>query len=266
MGFLEVVRAEYKLTYAEAFRRKSALVAFIVYPYLFAGFTLFFGYAVGSPQEFEARLGVNPVIYMVTASYLVLSLLVSVDDVLWRPLAAQLDGTLPYIIASPVSRVEYYLAIPLPRLTAAVLMGFTSIAPVYTLFYGFSGLLLSLLVTSLSMLGGLLMALPAMAIAGAVHRIAESWRVLNIVRPLMMILTGAFYPRFYIPLLGYIVSMAIPASYIVELVQRLLSSFHRAEYYLVVLALVVALLYTPLGYKSIQLWERKKVSEGVQVT
>ena len=266
MGFKELVRAEYKLVYGELLRRKSAFIAMIIYPYLFAGFVLFFGYAMGSPQQFRLRLGIDPVVYMVTASYLLMSLLATVDDVLWRPLSAQWDGTLPYIIASPVNRIEYYIAIPLPRLTAVVLMGFTSITPIYIYFYGLTGLLESLVVMALAMLGGLLMTLPAMLIAGLVHLIGESWRALNIIRPIMMILIGAYYPRFYMPLAGYIVSSLLPASHIVEFIQRLLSTTYTINYLLLVLAIVVALLYTPLSSRSIYLWERKKVREGVSVT
>lgn len=266
MGFLELVIAEYKLVYGELIRRKSAFIAMIMYPYLFAGFVLFFGYTLGSPQEFQARLGINPVVYMITASYILMSMLAAVDDILWRPLSAQWTGTLPYIIASPVNRLEYYMAIPLPRLTALIIMGFTSITPIYILYYGSTGILYGLVIMGLSALGGLLMSLPAMVIASLVHLVGESWRVLNIVRPIMMILLGAYYPRFYMPLVGYIVSSLLPASHIVEFIQKLLSTMYSPSYILLVLATVIALLYTPLSARSIYLWERKKVREGVQVT
>ncbi len=81
MSYLELVKAEYKLVYGELLRRKSAFISLIMYPYLFTGFTLFLGYAIGSPQSFSEKIGVDPLIYLITASYLMFSILVAVDDI-----------------------------------------------------------------------------------------------------------------------------------------------------------------------------------------
>ncbi|RLG80170.1 MAG: ABC transporter permease [Thermoprotei archaeon] len=264
MSFYSILRAEYKLVYSEMIRRRSALIAMILYPYLFAGFTLFFGYTMGSAEIFSRRIGVDPVIFMITASYTVMSVLASVDDVLWRPLSDTFIGTLPYIIASPVSRLKLYLAIPIPRLTALIVMGFTSIIPVYTAYYGLEGLLSGLVVMGLITLGCLTMITLAMVIAGLVHTIGESWRVLNIVRPLVMILLGAYYPRIYMPLIGYVLSSLIPSSHIVEVIHNMLRGELSNFYILIALAIALAVLYAPGGNKSILYWEKKKVREGVK--
>jgi len=266
MGLIDLIRAEFKLVYGELFRRKSALIAMIMYPYLLASFTLFFGYSMGSPESFRERLSVNPVIYMITASFLLLSLLSATDDLLWRPLSAEFDGTLPYILISPVNRLKYYVSIPIPRLTAVVVMGFTSLTPIYIYFEGFNGLLHSLFITFIALLGGLLMITPSILITGVVHRIGESWRVLNIVRPIIMIFIGVYYPRAFMPLAGRIVSSLIPASHVVEFIQVFLSSTSRIEYLLLVLAITISILYAPFSERSIYLWERKKVREGVSIT
>ncbi len=266
MSFTDLLRVEFKLVYGELIRRRSAFIAMVIYPYLFAGFTLFFGYAMGSPKAFIARVGVDPIVYMVTASFLLLSILVSVDDILWKPLNDQWIGTLPYIIASPVNRVAYYLSIPIPRLITIVLMGFTSIIPIYMIFYGIAGVYMGVFVLLLSLIGGLSMVTLAMTIAGIVHTIGESWRVLNIVRPILMILIGAYYPRFLMPLTGYILSYMIPSSHIVETIQRMLSGMGGNFYLLLAIAFTLALLYTPVGKHSIVFWEKKKVREGVKVS
>lgn len=266
MGLIELIGAEFKLVYGEMVRRRSALIAMIIYPYLFASFTLFFGYAMGSPEAFREKLGVNPVIYMITASFLLLSLMSATDDVLWRPISAEFDGTLPYILVSPVNRLKYYVSIPIPRLTAIVIMGFTSLTPIYIYFEGFDGLCQSMIITAIALFGGLLMITPSILVAGIVHRIGESWRVLNIVRPIMMIFIGVYYPRVFMPLAGRIISSLIPASHVVEFIQIFLSSTGRIEYLLLVLALTISILYAPLSERSIYLWERKKVREGVSIT
>ena len=267
MSYLELVKAEYKLVYGELLRRKSAFISLIMYPYLFTGFTLFLGYAIGSPQSFSEKIGVDPLIYLITASYLMFSILVAIGDILWRPLNDLWVGTLPYIIASPVNRVKLYFAIPLPRLTGVIIMGSTSIAPVYLWFYGLSGLIVSFIVIGLSILGGLLMITFAITTAGLIHSMSESWRVLNIVRPILMILLGIYYPRFLMPLSGYILSSIIPSSHVVEAVQRILMGGYNNLHVLLVIAIVLALLYTPLGKNSFFIGRkrrRKKVLKQVR--
>lgn len=266
MQFIEILRAEYKLVYAEMFRRKSMLVMMFLYPYVLTSFTLFIGYSFGSKQVFVERTGVAPEIFMITASFIILSMLTSIDDMIWKPLMDLWHGTLPYIIASPVSRIMLYAAIPIPRLTAVVIVGSTSIIPVYALYYGLRGLLTSLIVISLACLGAVFMITPAMVVTGLVNTVGESWRVINIIRPIFMILLGAYYPRILMPLAGLIASYALPPSHIVELIQAFLRNAASALNTLSLMGIATALfvIYAPGGSRSILLWEKKKVKEGVK--
>lgn len=264
MKFLNLVKAEYKLVYSDLFRRKTALITFILYPYMFTAFTLFIGYAAGSPKTFIEKVNVNPFIYMITASYILMSLFASIDDVLWRPILDTYLGTLPYIIVAPMNKLEYYVAVLIPRLTAVVLLGFTSIIPVYVVYYGFEGLIMSLIIMSILILGCLTMIFFSIATAMSIHRVSESWRVLGIVRPLMMMLIGVYYPRIFMPLAGYIASSLIPSSHVVEVIQRMLMGMGGNFYMLIVLALALSFAYMPLGRVSIREWEKSKVREGVK--
>ncbi|MEM2528705.1 MAG: ABC transporter permease [Ignisphaera sp.] len=259
-----ILRAEFSLVYGEIFRRKSALAAMIIYPYLFAGFTLFFGYTIGSPQLFIERVGVEPTIFMITASNIVMSIITAVDDVLWRPLHDMYVGTLPYIIASPINKLELFIAIPIPRLSLLLMTGFTSIAPVYTLYYGMNGIVLALAIISLIALGALTMSTLGIVIAGLIHTIGESWRILNIVRPLIMVLLGAYYPRMFMPLSAYIASFLIPSSHVVETIHRILLGSIDNLYLFPILAIILAFTYIPGSRRSLLYWEKKKVSEGVK--
>ncbi len=264
MKFYTILKAEFKLIYGEILRRKSALIATIIYPYLFAGFTLFFGYSIGSPQLFIERVGVEPIIFMITASNIVMSIITIVDDVLWRPLHNMYIGTLPYIIASPINRLELFIAIPIPRLSLLLITGFTSIAPIYILYYGLNGIVLVLTIISLIAFGALTMSTLGIVIAGLIHTISDSWRVLNIVRPLIMVLLGAYYPRIFMPFAAYIVSLLIPSSHVVEAIHGILLGSTDNLYLLLALAIVLALIYTPGSSKSLLYWEKRKVSEGVK--
>lgn len=266
MWFIEILRVEYKLVYAEMFRRKSMLVMMFLYPYVLTGFTLFIGYSFGSKQVFVEKTGVAPEVFMITASFIMLSMLASIDDMIWKPLMDLWHGTLPYIIASPVNRIMLYAAIPIPRLTAVMIIGSTSVIPVYTLYYGLNGFPTSLIVIGLASLGAIFMITPAMIVTGIVNTMGESWRVINVIRPIFMILLGAYYPRILMPLAGLIASYTLPSSYVVELIQAFLRNVTNTSNVLSLIGVATALfvIYAPGGSRSILLWEKKKVKEGVK--
>lgn len=266
MSFTDILRAEFKLEYNDMLRRKSVLFMLIMYPYLFTLFALFIGYAGGSPEVFVEKFGLNPVLYLITSSYILMSILASVDVLLWRPLYDSENGTLVYIISSPVNRLKYYIALPFPRYTELLLMGATSILPVYVYYYGLEGVLLSLLVITLIAVGCVLMVPFAIFVAGVCHRVGESWRIINIVRPIVMILMGVYYPRFYIPLIGYVIGSLIPSSFIVEIIQRTLFHLESNTHLLLAIAFTLFFLYLPAGAWSIKAWEAKKVKEGVKIS
>lgn len=265
MGILDLVYAEFRLFYGEVFRRKSALVSLIIYPYLFTGFTVFVGYAYGSPKAFVERTGVNPILFMITASYTLMVFMSSVDELFWRPLAGQWTGILPYIIASPVNRFLYYFTIPIPRLLTVILLGLTSVIPVHVYYNGLAGLTAGLSIMILVTIGSLISISFAMILTGLMHRFGESWRTLNIVRPIIMILIGAFVPRAYMPPLAMAVSYSIPASYVVDIIHNMLKGELSLWYTLLSIAVALSLAYSPLGSRSMLSWERKKVKEGVKV-
>ncbi|MEM1772323.1 MAG: ABC transporter permease [Desulfurococcaceae archaeon] len=264
MSFMDILRAEYRLVYNDVFRRKSVLLTLILYPYIFTAFTLFIGYSAGTPSDFIQRVGVDPALYLITASYMLTSVLASLDDLLWKPLFDTYTGTVIYILASPVNRLKLYAAIPFPRLTLLVLMGFTSIIPVYLFYFGLNGVLLGLIIMGVITLACLIMIPFAIFVASSVHRVGESWRILNIVRPLVIIFLGVYYPRIYMPLGAYIVSSLIPASHIVEIAQRILIGMQSGLFTLFSIAVTLAIIYVPIGQFSLRSWERKKVKEGVK--
>lgn len=266
MSLVDLFRSEYRLVYGELFRRKVALIIMIIYPYIFTAFILLAGYTMGSPRVFAERIGVNPVVYMITASFTLFSILGSLDELLWRPLFDMHIGTLPYIMASPVDKLKLYFAIPFPRLTIVLILGFTNLIPVYLVFFGVDGLAAGLLIMGLVILGCILMIPFSIFIAMGIHRVGESWRVLNIIRPVILAFTGIYYPRFYMPLASYVIGSIIPSSHVVEVIQVTLTGLQRGVYALIAIAIALSIAYVPLGKFTLGLWELKKVREGVKIS
>lgn len=268
MGELfEIIRAEYMFVYGDVIRRKSALISLLAYPYMLTVFILCIGYGLGGLNTFTERTGADPLIFYISGSYMMLSIMAVSDDLLWRPDFDHWMGTLPYVLLSPVKRVYRYVAIPLPRLTLVVLLGSTSVVPVFILLHGVSGLIGSLAVIAMTVAASLSFIPVSLLIMGLLYRsTGENWRVLNIVRPLIMILLGVYYPRYMMPWVARLITYLIPSSSIIEAVQRLLTSL-ELDYYswmLIGLATALTLIYLPIGVRSIIKWEGKLRAAGVK--
>ncbi len=264
---LEIIRAEYMFVYGDIIRRKSAFISLLTYPYMLTVFILGIGYGLGGLNTFTEKTGADPLLFYISGSYMMLSIMAVSDDLLWRPDFDHWMGTLPYVLLSPVKRVYRYVAIPLPRLTLVVLLGSTSIVPVFILLHGVSGLVESLAIIAMTIAASLSFIPVSLLIMGLLYRsTGENWRVLNIVRPLIMILLGVYYPRYMMPWVARLITYLIPSSSIIEAVQRLLASLELDSYswMLIGLATALTLIYLPIGVRSIVKWEGKLRAAGVK--
>jgi len=266
--FKQLVSVEMRFVYADVFRRKSLLLMLVLWPYMITGFVLIVGSAVGNPQAFASRVGVDPAPFFIVSSFILMSTFVVLDDIMWKPIFDEEVGTMPYIVSSPVNRLMYYIAIPLPRLTLSVVIGLTSVVPVLTLYWGFEGFITSALVLLLGIFSALTFSPLATSVAMATYTYSgESWRLMNVLRPLLMVLVGVYYPRWVMPIAMYVVTALIPPSNSVELIQRLLAGIATVERSLMLLGVATALAvaYLPLTKLSVLRWERSKLKEGVKV-
>lgn len=267
MGFWNIVWAEMKFIYGDIMRRKSVLFIFLAYPYVLTLFIVLIGYGAGNRQVFIEKVGVAPEIFYLVNGFILMSVLGVSDDLLWRPIFDEWMGTLPYVIASPVNRLYRYLAIPIPRLFLVVLTGVTSVVPVMIYYYGIQGFVEGATVILLGIIASITFVTPILVIMGVIYSIGgESWRVINIVRPVLLILLGTYYPRFLMPLSGRIASYLIPSSHVVEVIQRVIIGNVDVMYSLTLLGVGIALfiLYAPPGLKLVSRWESKKLKEGVK--
>ncbi|MGC8975313.1 MAG: ABC transporter permease [Thermoprotei archaeon] len=269
MRVLQLIKSETLLVYGELLRRKQVLLTYIAYPYIMTFFIIFVGSSVGSLENFEAKVGVNPFLFFIAASFNFLVILGIVDDVLWSPIYDDNIGTLPYVLSSTTPWFLRLLVIPIPRLALTMILGFTSLIPIFTYFEGLEGLLTSSLIMGLAGLAGLLLSTFAILLACSISMLmGESWRLLNIVRPLMMILLGIYYPRVLMPLAVRIISYLLPSSHVVDLMLYTLVSERMPE---VLRALTwlgagtaLAVAYGPLSYNSTKSLETKKLREGIK--
>ncbi len=265
-SFYNVLWAESYALFVEIFRRKSTLIMMSIYPYMLMIFIIIIGYSVGSRQVFIQRLGVAPEVFFLASGYLLMAVLGSSDDLLWRPLYDDWLGITPYIFIGPFPRLYRFLAMPIPRIVIALITGFTSLTPLMIYYYGLQGLWESLAVIIMTIIATFVFVPFIMLIMGLIYSFGEHWRIINILRPFLLILLGVYYPRFLMPLGAYIASSLVPSSLVVEAVQRLLIGNLNMSMGLMLLGAAVGLFiaYAPAGIYSVAMWEKGKLRKGVK--
>lgn len=262
-----LVRAEMMLVYADFFRRKSVVIMYLAWPYMMTAFMLMFGYAVGSPQAFVERVGVDPPLFLITGSYLLYSTMAVVDDVMWRPIFDENLGTLPYIISSPTKIISHYISIPVPRFTLSLTLGAITLFPVLVVYRGISGVLIGLVVVFVSMVSVAVFIPLATALGLGLYTAGgENWRAISFLRPLLLMLMGVYYPRWLMSLPLYLVSSLLPPAHCVEVVQKIVVGLAETYNITIPLALAVTLglLYSPGMLRATRAWESGKLREGVK--
>ncbi|MBS7642397.1 MAG: ABC transporter permease [Candidatus Bathyarchaeia archaeon] len=270
MSFVDILRVEAKFMYGDIVRRRSLFLAILAYPYILTIFVLLIGSSIGSPVFFEEKVCLTPTVYLVTNGFILMSMLSVIDDILWRPILDEYTGTIAYVLSSPTSRLKHYLAIPIPRLILVLLSGFTSIVPVFIYYYGYDGFIEASIVLLMTLLASTSAIPLVMILVGVVYGLGGGiWRIVNIVRPILLMLTGVYYPRRFMPLIGQMICYAIPQSHIVEAIHLLLSAQYLGSaaidiVSLIGVATILVIVYSPLSYRSMRFWEYSRVKEGVK--
>lgn len=264
--FISLVRAEYMFILAEIIRRKSVLFVMILWPYLIMGFVVFLGRSIGGMEYFQQRIGVHPILFFITGSFLLIVSLIFFDEIASRFWYDEFIGTLPYILIAPTSKVILAFAMGIPRLIINVLIGLSSLVPVYFIFKGIFGIPEALIVISLSIFSALTFSTFAIIFSAIVLLSGGGWRTISVLRPLIMLLSGVMYPRFLLPLTAKIFTMFLPLANSVEMIQLFVAQGGLTSYSLILLGLATALaiLYAPISIKSLNAWERKALIKGVK--
>lgn len=123
---------------------------------------------------------------------------------------------------SPVPKVILVLTMGIPRLLLNIILGFSSLMPIYFVLKGVQGITDSLIVIVLSFFSALTFSTLAVIFASLVLLSGGGWRVMNILRPLILVLSGVMYPRFlllFFFFLTKIITGFIPLSHNVEVIQ-----------------------------------------------
>jgi len=251
MFILETVRTIWYMLYAEAWlrysvfsRNKHMVAVMLFWPYLVVAVILVLGTGYGSVDAFQEAMGVaDAAFFLFAASAVALSTVNVVEQTASSMLWARWLGTLPYIaMAVPSIGVHAAVSGIVASLTST-LASFAAIAPAIAVLRGPQGLATLIVLFIVSLAGmAVLAALGSLAaVASTVLRLESN--VLAFITPVILLLSGAFYPVEILPPILEALSSAVPSFYAVE-AARLAASFeamasmYRLAYALAALGLL----------------------------
>ncbi|MEB2836874.1 MAG: ABC transporter permease [Desulfurococcales archaeon] len=262
-----LVRAELSIQWWWLKNNRAMLVLSFVWPYMAVLVLLAMGYAYGSVENMARRLGVDePVVYLMAASMVAFAASGIIDNASGVAQWHRWLGTLPYIYSAP-HRFPVYLVVS--GFAGSLFIAFTNLAAMLpgALLVGGARAGLGLLAVFAVMI---LASLPlvGIAVAAALSSLLarEEGNVLSFLNPLLLLLSGVFYPLDLLPRILRWASALVPVRYVVEaarmaatLSQGPLRAVVVASYYLAVMVAV----YNLLSIGAVERLEARARRSGV---
>ncbi len=248
--------------------KNNKLFAFmtLAWPYLMAAFILGLGTALGSLSVFASKVGVaNPIFYIVLASGVLVSSINIVDYSAWTLLDLKWLGVLPYIMASPpgLKRVAMYGLIIPTMISSAISL--TAVAPVAVIVEGPLGLVKVLIVLGLVYLATIPL-IGIAVIAGSLSLIFKEESFVSFLSPLMLLVSGVYYPITFLPKILQVISYIVPVTYVVE-AAKILSVFGIPPldklFWIAGVLVAMSILYNLIAYPGLRSVEKNVRKHGI---
>ena len=262
-----LVKAELLLRYWWFKNNKSFLAVSLLWPYVMVVTVLALGLAYGSLEVYKARLGVvDPLVYLFSASAVAFTTVNVIDYTVSVATWHRWIGTLQYVSLAPVRLGVYVVVSGLASSLLSAGITWASVAPAIAILSGPEGLA-RFAILALAVVAGMI---PLVAIgciaAMATLALKEEGNVIGFLMPLLLLLSGVFYPVEVLPWVLRLMSNLTPSYYVVEAskIVNALNVEAGFKVYLVIYALaLLAVLYNLLGF-YFAVWAESRVkSRGV---
>lgn len=246
---------------------RANLITFLLWPYLMLLLVLGAGIFLGSAQSFRANMGsdVDPIVFFVSSTLIASASLSVMWDVGGSVLLHRWAGTLPYVLLSPHRTSTILVMSYMPRYVFWSFIQLTEFLPILLWRKG-AGMVLDVGLITLAMLVGMLPLLGFSAIfASFLLIVKEESNVLGWLNPVILILSGAFYPSYLFPLWARLLSQLLPTTHTFELAR--LSALMSGPIVREALAIIGILLgmtvfYNAISYAAMGSAERKALGSG----
>lgn len=265
---LLVVYAVYTKEMKLWLRYPSWIFTFMALPYMISGLFYGIGYAIAGPgavQNFAEKTGSsNPLLYYLLGSIIFMTATIVMDNMGASIRQEQLNGTFELHYLSPANKVLLWSSYVLPQGTIMLMTMIGSAIP--PLVYASGGVQPVALIAgaALLFLGILPMFGIGLVVASLTVRYKEPWAITNMLRAVISVCSGFFYPLAVLPHWLRLVSQVIPTSYVVALLREALLFNRRiflSDPRLMVLG-IFSLLYPVLGLSFYARWEKNARKTG----
>ena len=132
---------------------------------------------------------------------------------------------------------------------------------------GVSGGIGVLVALFFALLGALGLAGFALIFGGIMLMFREEWTIANLIRPIILLISGVYYPVYLMPLWLQYIAGLIPLTYAVEATRIAImfeNPFIQQMYTFIGLILVLTIIYTPIGVRLYGVFEAKTLKEGIK--
>ncbi len=233
----------------------------LLWPYMMAFFLIGIGSILGSIDVYSKRIGVeDPIFYILASSSIMVSSISIVDNVAGELLRHRWVGTLPYVMASPPRFIVFAIAGPIPATLVTSFVTITSILPAVMLFSGITGslklfILLMIVYIAMIPLIGL-----AVVVGGLSLIVREEANIASFLTPLILLVSGVFYPQTILPWILRVIGDAFPLVYVVATAKILaLYKIPPFNVFIPIIGMLIALsiLYNSLAAPGMLVIEKK---------
>lgn len=264
--YMSMLQAELYSRIAWYRRNRSLLVAELLWPYATIMVLLGLGLGFGDIERYQETMGIaNVILYLLAASATITVSLGVLDNAASIGLWHRWLGTLPYIMLSPASLVAYSTLAGIAAALTTTATQILSISPVVVALGGLQSLGVLLVLASVLLIGMLPLTMLGTFTAMTALVAKQEGNLLSFIVPLIIMVSGVFYPVEILPRSLEVLSRVVPLTYVVEaakLTVNLSSEPWRglimATYSLS--AMIVA--YNLVGYVASRLGEKKVRERG----
>lgn len=247
---MDIIRAGIFSTFAWLKNNKWLLFSMLIWPYLMTFLILGLGIIYGSLETYKERLGIsNPVLYLLASGGIVMSSLIIVDVVATSALYHRWLGTLPYLLLTPTKTYKVLLLEPIPSAVLSSTVSMLAVLPGAILFEGLLGAGKLFLILFIVYLGMLPLIGLSVVVASLTLVLREETNIAAFLTPLILLLSGVFYPIEVLPPILRALSNIFPTLYVVQAAK--LTATYTIPEVKVLLTLISTLIILTLIYNGV---------------
>ncbi len=269
MSFLALLKSGVVLDLYFFKNNRAQMFSFLAWPYILLVLMLGIGFIFGSAETFKSnvRMEADPVVFFVASTLVAMASMSVMWEVGGTVLSHRWTGTLPYILLAPYRTSLTLVMSYIPRYLLWSTIQLAEFVPLLIWREGVVGGLQDALIMALAIVVGMLPLLGFSAIfSSLLLTLKEESNILGWLNPIILILSGAFYPAYLFPAWARLLSQLLPTTYTFELARlaSLIGAPKLAEMtFLIAILLGMSLLYNMISYTALGKAESKALRKGV---